>query len=172
MSGSVDNTRTVVGQMWQSVSVALPLRAVVFALCLAVHGCSDVTGGAVELSWKLRAETGSKDTFLDCAIALEPTNQVVEVAKIQLEWDVDGDAGTRSWACDDDHGVTNFELPEGQALLHVVPICANGMVAEPSTFRAPAPEQRNVIVGNTVSLGGVELLLEVSSCDLQRCICQ
>lgn len=158
--------------MWHPVSVAKPLRAVVFVLCLGVHGCTEVNGGAVELSWKLRAETGAENTFLDCLIRLQPTNQMVEVAKIQLEWDVEGEAGTRSWPCDDDHGVTKFELPEGSALLHVSPICANNRVADENTFKAPAPEQRNVIEGNTVSLGGVELLLEVSSCDLQACICQ
>jgi len=158
--------------MWHPVSVAKPLRAVVFVLCLGVHGCTQVDGGAVELSWKLRAESGSENTFLDCITRLQPTGQLVEIAKIQLEWDVEGETGTRSWPCDDDRGVTKFELPEGRALLHVVPICANDMVADPSTFRAPAPEQRNVIVGNTISLGGVELLLEVSSCDLQACICQ
>ena len=162
--------------MWHPVSVAKPLRAVVFALCLAVHGCADVNGGAVELSWKLRAVTGSENTFLNCAIQLEPTRQRVQVARIQLDWEVQGDQGfeqgVRSWPCDDDHGVTRFELPEGFALLRVSPLCANGQVALASTFRAPAPEQRNVIVGNTISLGGVELLLEVSSCDLQPCICQ
>ena len=162
--------------MWHPVSVAKPLRAVVFALCLAVHGCADVDGGAVELSWKLRATTGSTETFLSCAIMLEPTNQQVQVAEIQLEWIVNTEQGMReglrSWPCDDDHGVTKFELPEGVAQLHVSPICTNGMVALANTFRAPAPEQRKVIVGNTISLGGVELLLEVSSCDLQPCICQ
>lgn len=163
--------------MWHPVSVAKQLRAVVFALCLAVHGCADVNGGAVELSWKLRAVTGSESTFLSCAITLSPTNARVQVARIQLEWDVedeDGnhDLGVRSWPCDDDHGVTKFELPAGTALLHVSPICADETVALASTFRAPAPEQRNVIVGNTISLGGVEILLEVSSCDLQPCICQ
>jgi hypothetical protein len=145
---------------------------VVFALCLAVHGCTDVGGGAVELSWKLRALTGSEETFLDCVIALEPTNQRVEVARIQLDWDVNGEVGRRSWPCDDDHGVTRFELPEGSALLRVRPICATGELAEPRTFSSPAPEQRNVIAGDTVSLGAVELLLEVSSCDVQPCICQ
>jgi hypothetical protein len=159
--------------MWHPVTVAKPLRAVVFALCLAVHGCADVNGGAVELSWKLRAATGSDHTFLSCAFQLEPTNQAVQVARIQLEWDiVDGDSGVRSWPCDDDHGATQFELPEGQAVLRVSPICSSGMVATAGTFSAPAPEQRNVIVGNTISLGGVELLLEVSSCDFQPCVCQ
>jgi hypothetical protein len=141
---------------------------VVFALCLGVHGCADVDGGAVELSWKLRAKSGSEDTFLGCVITLAPTNQIVEVTGIEL---LNGEVGVRRWPCDDDHGVTKFELPEGSALLHVRPICANG-VAQPGTYSAPAPEQRRVIVGNTISLGGVELLLEVSSCDLQPCICQ
>jgi hypothetical protein len=158
--------------MWHPVSVAGPQRAVVLALCLAVHGCADVNGGAVELSWKLRAQSGSPDTFLDCVIALAPTGQMVNVAKIQLDWDVNGDVGVRSWPCDDDHGVTKFELPEGQASLRVSPICSNDQPAIASTYSAPAPEQRAVIAGNTISLGGVELLLEVSSCDLQPCICQ
>jgi hypothetical protein len=158
--------------MWHPVTVAKALRAVVFALCLVVHGCADVNGGAVELSWKLRAATGSDLTFLDCAITLQPTGERVQVAKIQLEWRVGDVDGVRSWPCDDDHGVTKFELPEGQALLSVSPICSNDAVALASTFRAPAPEQRKVIVGNTINLGGVELLLEVSSCDLQACICQ
>jgi len=161
--------------MWHPVTVAKVLRAVVFALCLAVHGCADVNGGAVELSWKLRAVTGSDNTFLDCAITLAPTQQRVQVSRIQLDWDVDGDVGSRSWRCDDDHGVTGFELPEGQALLRVSPVCTNGGVALASTYRAPAPEQRNVIVGNTISLGGVELLVEVSSCGQppeHHCICR
>jgi hypothetical protein len=158
--------------MWHPVPVAKPLRAVVVMLCLSVHGCTDVTGGAVELSWKLRAATGSQSTFLDCAIRLAPTNQLVNVARIQLDWDVEGETGVRSWPCDDDHGVTKFELPEGPALLRVSPICRDGMVASTSTYSAPAPEQRMVIKGNTISLFGVELLLEVSSCDVQACICQ
>ncbi len=159
--------------MWHPVTVAGPLRAVVFALCLGVHGCADVDGGAVELSWKLRAKSGSDHTFLDCAITLEPTNQVVEVRKIQLVWPApEGGEATRSWPCDDDHGVTKFELPEGLTLLNVRPLCANDTPALPSTYSAPAPEQRKVIAGNTISLGGIELLLEVSSCDLQPCICQ
>ena len=150
------------------VRVAPVIRAVTLALCLAVHGCTDVHGGAVELSWKLRAATGSTHTFLDCVIGLPGTGQVT---KIKLDWDVGGEVGGRDWPCDEDHGVTGFELPEGSALLRVSPVCANGD-AVPSTYTAPALEQRNVIVGNTISLGGVELLLEVSSCDQQPCICQ
>ncbi len=148
--------------------VAMPSRAVVLALCLAVHGCADVEGGAVELSWKLRAATGSEHTFLDCSVDVTGAGRV---AFIRLDWEVDGVADFRRWPCGDDHGVTGFELPEGRALLRVSPVCADKDAA-PETYIAPAAEQRTVIAGNTVSLGGVELLLEVSSCDAQPCICQ
>jgi hypothetical protein len=127
-----------------------------------------VDGGAVELSWKLRAVTGSAETFLDCTVGLTGTGPVTA---IRLDWDVEGVTGFRQWPCDDDHGVTKFELPEGQALLSVSPVCASGP-ALAGTYIAPAPEKRNVIAGNTVSLRGVELLLEVSSCGDRPCICQ
>jgi hypothetical protein len=55
--------------------------------------------------------------------------------------------------------------------LSVSPICAGGPAA-PDTYTAPAPVQRTVNVGDTVSLGAVELILQVSSCELQPCICQ
>jgi len=165
--------------MWQAVGVTSALRVVVTVLCLAVHatGCGNVDGGAVELSWKLRAASGSDETFLSCAVNnLTGTNAVTQ---IRLDWEVTvarGDArtvetGFRQWRCEDDHGVTEFELPEGTALLWVSPVCDGGAAAL-DTYTAPAPEQRTVIAGNTVSLGGVELLLEVSSCQERPCICQ
>jgi hypothetical protein len=152
------------------LGVAISPRAVALALCLVVHaGCTEVSGGAVELSWKLRAKTGSSHTFLDCAIDLAGTGQV---RQIRLEWTVDGEIGFRQWSCDDDHGTTSFELPEGQALLIVRPVCENDRVADADTYTSPAPEQRTVIAGDTVNMGGVELLLEVASCNQQPCICQ
>lgn len=140
------------------------------ALCLAVHAsaCTEVRGGAVELSWKLRAATGSDQTFLECPVGLPGTGPVTH---IRLDWEVNGVEDFRQWPCDADHGATSFELPEGMALLRVAPVCSSG-AASPDTFIAPAPQQRAVIAGNTITLGGVELLLEVSSCDVQPCICQ
>jgi len=149
----------------------MQLRAVVLVLCLVVHGCADVHGGAVELSWKLRAATGSTRTILDCEFGLEPTGSS-RISAIALSWEIGDVQDSRSWPCENDHGATGFDLPEGQALLTVTPLCDNGEVAASNTYTAPAPEQRQVIVGNTVSLGGVEILLEVSSCNFQTCICQ
>ena len=138
-------------------------------VCLSVHalGCADVQGGAVELSWKLRAATGSEETFIDTCT---PRNAGT-IKNIRLDWDVDGVTGHRQWPCDDDHGVTGFQLPEGTALLWVSPVCAS-IDATPDTYTAPAPEQREVIAGETISLGGVELILEVQACPAAPCICR
>lgn len=126
----------------------------------------------MELSWKLRAVTGSDRTFLSCNVGIAGTGRVTH---IRLDWEVDGASAFRQWQCDDNHGVTGFELPEGKALLRVSPVCTFDSVqtvAGTETYIAPAAEQRSVIAGNTVSLGGVELLLVVSDCDKQPCICQ
>jgi hypothetical protein len=140
-------------------------------LYLLVHaGCTDVTGGAVELSWRLRPTSGAGTTqpFIDCNSGFPLTGTVTG---IRLDWDVAGTASFAVFPCNAGHGVTRFEVPTGDALLSVSPVCAGGPAAL-DTYTAPAPEQRTVTVGNTVSLGAVELVLQVTSCELQPCICQ
>jgi hypothetical protein len=146
-----------IGQMWRGCLV----------VCLGVNaGCTAVNGGAVELSWKLRPASGSTDIFVDCD-QIPNTNPVT---RIRLDWQVDTRTGSETWNCTDYHGVTGFDLPVGTALLAVSPECESG-AATTSTYIAPAPEQRMVIVGNTISLGAVELIVEDTRCDQQPCIC-
>jgi hypothetical protein len=131
--------------------------------------CVDVDGGAVELSWKLRPASSSlEDKFVDCDSGQPGTNPVT---RIRLDWDVNGVLGSRSWRCDDNHGVTGFDLPEGEALLSIAPVCAEGPASE-ATYTAPAPIMRRVIAGDTVTLGAVEIVLQVSYCGQQPCICE
>jgi len=140
-------------------------------LLLALGACVPVDGGAVELSWKLRpASSAMPDKFVECASGLDGTNPV---ERIRLSWDVEGTErdGSTSWRCDDNHGVTGFDLPEGPALLSIAPECAEGP-ASPAAYTAPPPEMRRVISGDTVSLGAVELILRVSYCGEQPCICE
>lgn len=150
-----------------------PMRALVAtALCLAVHGgCAEVDGGAVELSWRLRpASSALPDKFVDCTSGLEGTGPVT---RIRLDWEMQdgsGRASSASWRCSDNVGVTGFDLPVGEALLWVTPVCGDGP-ASPETYTSPAPQRREVILGDTVSLGAVELVLQVSYCGQQPCIC-
>ena len=144
------------------------MNRLVLASLAALAGCVPVDGGAVELSWKLRpASSVLVDKFVDCAGTAE-TNPVT---RMRLDWDVDGIAGSASWRCDDNHGVTGFDLPAGKALLSVSPECAEGP-ASLATYTAPAPIERRVISGDTVSLGAVEIVLQVSYCNDQPCICE
>jgi hypothetical protein len=158
--------------------VAWAIRGVVGTLCLLVHGCDNVDGGAVELSWKLRPASSSfSDKFVDCN-SEQPGAGVVTA--IRLHWHVDQPDGgasdcSQAWSCDDNHGVTGFDLPEGTAGLWVTPECGpvqksvecgpmQGQPAMPGTYIAPAPVQRKVLRGDTVSLGAVELVVTVSDC--------
>ncbi len=144
------------------------MKAAALAIVLA-SACTQVDGGAVELSWKLRPASSSlPDKFVGCDSQQEGTNPVT---RIRLDWEVVGrSSGFASWRCGDNHGVTGFDLPEGEALLSVTPECAEGP-ASAAAYTAPAPEQRHVILGDTVNLGAVELVLQVSYCGQQPCIC-
>jgi hypothetical protein len=152
-----------------SRAIALALTPV---LGLGLGACLAVDGGAVELSWKLRPASSSlPDKFVSCDSGLDGTNPVTE---IQLAWEMQdgsGRTGSRSWRCSDNHGVTGFDLPPGDALLYVTPLCAEGP-ASTLAYTAPAPERRSVNPGDTVSLGAVELVLQVSYCGQQPCICE
>ncbi|HEY0192381.1 MAG TPA: hypothetical protein VGC42_14780 [Kofleriaceae bacterium] len=147
-------------------------------LCPAVHGCDAGSGGAVELSWKLRPNSSSlEDKFVDCDRGDDLDRG--DVAYIQLAWQVTGDqgepvgGGSEEWRCNDNHGVTGFSLPEGTASLTVIPECRSGTPAASDTYSTPAPVQRQVMQGNTISLGAVELVIDVSGCDdAQPCICK
>jgi hypothetical protein len=150
-----------------------------FTLCPLVHaGCEAGSGGAVELSWKLRPNSSSlEDKFVDCD-AGDDTTVRGDVEFIQLAWQVVGDkgepigSGSDEWRCTDNHGVTGFSLPEGTASLIVIPECASEISAAANAYIAPAPVQRQVIQGNTISLGAVELVIDVGDCDDDRpCIC-
>ena len=150
---------------------------VIATACLFVHGCDTVEGGAVELSWKLRpASSVLPDKFVDCRSGKPGTNPVT---KMRLEWSVRTDddqflTGSDEWPCDDSHGVTGFDLPAGTALLSVKPVCGpitNEFDALPGSYIAPAAEQRRVNRGDTISLGAVELVVVVSYCPEQSCIC-
>ena len=160
-----------------SRGVALAIQA---ALCLAVHGCTAATGGAVELSWKLRGASGagSASSFISCDQNGVLTNDkgviefVGQLDTIQIAWNVENlGSGSEQFRCSDGHGVTRFELPPGRASLTVSPICARGP-AVPSSYTAPAPVIRDVTAGNIVSLGAVELVLQVDCSLPGTCICQ
>jgi hypothetical protein len=150
--------------------------ALATGMCLAVHGCTGAAAGAVELSWRLRPEPGVGITtpFVSCGT----DTGAVPVDQIRLEWTVtesDGSIskGSKSWPCLKTQGATGFDLAPGAAQLSIKPICRDGSEAALNTYIAPAPIDRDVTPGGTVSLGAVVLVLQTASCDQPgRCICQ
>ena len=142
--------------------------ALATGLWLMVHGCDSVEGGAVELSWKLRPASSSlPDKFVDCDSDEDGTGPVTD---IRLHWQVGDASADEQWPCGDNYGVTHFDLPEGEALLSVLPVCMDGPAA-PDSYIVPAPARRDVKLGDTVSLGAVELVVVVTDCSDQTCIC-
>ena len=144
-------------------------RAVlVFTVALA-SACTGVDGGAVELSWRLRpASSALEDKFVDCDSNKPGTKPI---AAIRLDWTVEQQTDHDQWSCSDSHGVTGFVLPVGHALFSISPVCGDA-AANPASYIAPAVEQRDVILGDTVSLGAMEVVVQVTDCSTQDCICE
>ncbi len=145
-------------------------------LLVIATACSDVHGGAVEMSWTLRPQSGDDvDLFVMCDTGVVGANPVTYM---RLYWSVGSASGSASWACTDYHGVTGFELPAGSAELLINPECGSGDIPPPAEYIAPPPQVRDVTVGNTVDLGAIEVFVEISNCDAgsgsgssQPCIC-
>ena len=95
-----------------------------------------------------------------------------DVADIELDWRVNAVAGHATFRCSDGNGRTAFELPTGTATITIAPRCPGDTPADPSTYAAPAPVQRTVVQGQTISIGAVELIIDVAGCTQQPCICQ
>jgi hypothetical protein len=141
-------------------------RASVPLLCLAVHGCTEAAGGAVELSWALRSTQDRGIT--DCAED--------RIGDIQLWWQNDAILDHHAFPCDASHGTTAFELPAGPVTMWVQPACEPvtgpqcaavptpcecvGKPADSDTFEAPPPLVRRVVVGETITLDAVILVVD------------
>lgn len=150
------------------------LLASVLALSVpagSLAACYDVTGGAAELSWSLFDVEGDK---VSCG--------AVDVDQVRLCWAATAPGGAlpstcRSaqqddFACGDEHGATGFSLPEGATAFWVVPVCADGAVADPGTFQTPAPIVRDVQDGRVVTLTSLAIVVaDPATCAAGECTC-
>jgi hypothetical protein len=133
-------------------------------LSCGLHGCTNVSGGAVELSWSLEDADG---THLDCP---------AEVARIRLWWQGDQGLHGSSWPCKDNRGVTGFEIPTGANQLWVTPECPDSSTPSAATFVSPPPIVRTFAEGDVVELHAIVMQLVVPSatvnCAATACVCR
>jgi hypothetical protein len=127
-------------------------------LSCSLQGCTQVSGGAVELSWSLFDYDGNKIGCVQNA-----GSRTLTIDKIRLWWQVDAQRNSTDWDCTKYHGVTAFDIPAGDALLWVEPQCPSGTPVVPASFMAPAPLQRTIAVGDVVELHAVEIDVDTSS---------
>jgi hypothetical protein len=131
------------------------------ALSLGAFACTDVTGGAVELSWALRT---TRDVGLDdCAGDA--------IGRIRLWWETDERRRFASFPCRDNNGVTAFDLPLGSVSLDVTPECSDGTTPAVNDFVAPPPITRTVALGEAITLDAILLVVKVDDCAAATCIC-
>lgn len=119
--------------------------------CPMVHACTEVSGGAVEISWNLRNVDGSG---VSCGFA--------GVDTINLQIDDDLPDGYVAFPCEDERGVTRFDLAPGTATLWLTPGCASGSV--PVAYRAPPPIVRTITEGEVITLDTQLIEVRAGNC--------
>src|ERR1043165_6453892 len=95
---------------------SLPQKSIVVLLalaCLPAHGCTQETNGAVEISWRLYDISTGDGKRCDEA----------GVPWVELHYAVGLEQSNIYFHCDNESGVSGFEIPTGTAALTVVPAC-------------------------------------------------
>jgi hypothetical protein len=114
------------------------------------------------LSWALRS---TRDLGIDdCAGGF--------IERIRLNWRIGTEERFTSFPCEENHGVTQFELPVGRVELWVTPQCVRTRLEPDSDmFVTPPPIVRDVTVGEAVTLDAVLLVVKIDDCSTVSCIC-
>ncbi len=149
---------------------------VLFLLGIQVFGfdsfgwqCVAIDGGASELTWSLRTFDG--DPVDTCGDA--------KVDKVRLCWSPVDSASAgcrvgnfRDFDCEDQTGVTLFEIEPGRTAFTVEPICADGEPARAGTYQSPPEIVRTVREGEVVSLESLLIVVtdHPDSCGIE-CTC-
>lgn len=137
-------------------------------MSLATAACTEISGGAVEVSWSLQVPLGAG---VSCASA--------QIERMRLWWDDGVAPAFASWPCTDGHGVTRFQVPAGEVQLYMAPECAAGTPAIYGTYIAPAPISREILDGQVVRLDAIVVHVitpvaasPASFCVDHACICR
>ena len=123
--------------------------------------CVDVNGGAVELSWSIRTESGASSNCGKANIAR------VELCGRDLATPAVTDCALRhSWACGDQHGTTAFDISPGRYELSIALICPKSDDVTMATV--PAPIVRDISEGDVAQLNA--LLITGNGADGVACL--
>jgi hypothetical protein len=95
------------------------MRGLVLAAAIATGGCVPIDGGAVELRWTIRDESGcSRDNNDSC---VNDCGQA-RITRVTLVAELDsGEVRRLDFACDAGYGSSDFALPAGRHLFYIEP---------------------------------------------------
>jgi len=125
-------------------------------IALLETACVDVNGGAVELSWEIRANDGSRRDCTDEGIV--QVNLCAQSCDVQVAGACAGDVlcPVETWACSGEHGATQFEIPAGPSALSIQPICDDGTLANGTV---PDPIVRTIANGRVTQLNALLIVV-------------
>jgi hypothetical protein len=114
----------------------------------ATSGCVRIDGGAFEIGWVVRNDSGRSVCCDDADIAtvrvrLEPT----------AEEGADVPTHTEDFACDDREGSTNFEIAQARYLFSIEPLTQSGEILGTDIgIEVPPVREREIRTGEITDL--------------------
>ena len=137
------------------------------SLALLLGACVKIDGGAVEISWVIRSETGSAITDCGCA---DPA--IAEVRLVLQGVDALGNAipgatpcagqAQCDFPCARQTGATAFDIPATQGAeryaISVVPVGTDGTELTAAEVMRPAPILREVVRGQPTEVESMQLV--------------
>lgn len=140
-------------------------------VAVAAGGCIEIDGGAVELSWSLRSFDG--EPVDSCADA--------RIERVRICWQSVADGAvagaaceaSQSFPCEEENGVSGFEIAPGATAFFAEPICVDGEPAATGTYQVPPPIVRSVEEGKIVTLNSLLIVVTPlgESCPDAGCTC-
>jgi hypothetical protein len=138
-------------------------RVIVIALLFSALGCKHVDGGAVEASWIFVTPDGR--AINDCACTCPP------IAKIRIQLLPQGGGGDPcagravcEFPCNQQTGVTQFDIPAGTYEARLVPVGSDGVDVTGGEAGSCATEARSftrlqeVVAGRVTQLDALQMV--------------
>ena len=143
------------------------LATVFLSLTCLLATCVDINGGAVEISWVIRSQSGSAITDCGCAspsiarvrLKLVGVGGAIEGAtpcagKAQCDFPCSRQTGSTAFNIQETHGAERYEVS-------VVAIGTDG--SELSQVTAPAPILREVVRGQPTEVASMQLVADCAA---------
>ena len=140
-------------------------RIGLIGLALALAGCPQIDGGAVEVAWVLRHSDNAPGKCDDSNL---PAHYHIDRLRLRVVPEQDpgmdlcatvDSLSVCEFSCGDGGGASAFDIPPGTYFFDLVPLTSDGSIIPSSVISRPPPLRRTIVEGDIADLGIWQLVI-------------